>query len=116
MLLSRYSSASPRYARLLALTAALALVPGVACGPPPKPPPPPMDRFDPGLCPKLPPEDTSRPVDPNLEGVKADLAVPQVTGDRDGHTLARRELHARPPPGHQDVITDIFAFILAYKI
>jgi len=52
-------------------------LPGLTCGPPPKPPPPLMDRFDPALCPKLPPEDTSRPLDPNLDGVKADVALAQ---------------------------------------
>ncbi len=34
-----------------------------------------MARFNPALCPKPPPEDTSRPLDPNLEGVKAELRV-----------------------------------------
>jgi hypothetical protein len=35
-----------------------------------------MERFNAGLCPKAPPEDTSRPLDPNLDGVRADLALP----------------------------------------
>jgi hypothetical protein len=36
-----------------------------------------MDRFNAALCPKAPAEDTSRPVDPDLEGAKAELSVAQ---------------------------------------
>jgi hypothetical protein len=36
-----------------------------------------MERFNAGLCPRPLPEDTSRPLDPNLEGVHADLTLPQ---------------------------------------
>jgi hypothetical protein len=63
----------------MALAAAVPLALAAACGPPPKPPPPPMDKFNQALCPPLPPEDTSRPLDPALDGVKADLSLPQRT-------------------------------------
>ena len=54
----------------------MALVLGLAaCGGPQKPVAPPMARFNAALCPKPPAEDTSLPLDPNLEGVKADLLV-----------------------------------------
>jgi hypothetical protein len=62
---------------LVSLVSLAALAALVACGPPPKPPPPPMERFNAALCPTVPPEDTSRPLDPNLDGVRADLAVAQ---------------------------------------
>jgi len=55
---------------------AVLLALGVAgCGGPPSPVTAQMARFNPALCPKPPPEDLSRPLDPNLEGVKADLQV-----------------------------------------
>ncbi len=56
------------------LPALLALA---ACGGHAEAPPPGMDRFNAALCPKAPAEDTSRPVDPDLEGAKAELAVAQ---------------------------------------
>ncbi len=67
-----------RVGRRLSLAAALAALVAVsACGGPPPAPPPLMERFDSARCPKLPPEDLSRPLDPNLDGVKVDLILAQ---------------------------------------
>lgn len=64
----------PSARRLTAITlASVALT--TACGGPPKAAGPPMERFNAALCPKLPVEDATLPLDPNLEGVKADLGV-----------------------------------------
>jgi len=57
------------------LAGALLLVALVGCGGGPKSPTASMARFNPALCPATPREDTSRPLDPNLEGLKADLAL-----------------------------------------
>jgi len=47
----------------------------VSCGPPPSPALR-MPRFNAALCPALPREDLSRPLDPNLDGVKARIDLP----------------------------------------
>ncbi len=52
-----------------------ALAAAASCGPPPPPPLPPMARFNAAMCAPLAPEDRSRPLDPNLEGVRADVAL-----------------------------------------
>jgi hypothetical protein len=69
---SRSSFGATKAAAFLALGLALA---SAACGGKPKALPPGMDRFNAALCPKLPVESGSLPIDPNLEGVKADLGV-----------------------------------------
>ena len=53
----------------------LAVALGSGCEGPPKAPPITMDRFNAALCPRPPREDLSRPLDPTLEGVKADVAL-----------------------------------------
>jgi hypothetical protein len=47
----------------------------VGCGGGAKSPTAAMPRFNPALCPAPPREDTSRPLDPNLDGVGANLAL-----------------------------------------
>jgi hypothetical protein len=71
------SSAFARASRV-AFSAALALG-AFACGGGPKSPTQSMDRFNAALCPVPPHEDTSKPLDPNLDGVKADVVAASRT-------------------------------------
>jgi hypothetical protein len=63
-----------RCATLIVATLVLA-----GCGGGPKAPPPGMDRFNAALCAPLVAEDTHLPLDPNLEGIKADIALASRT-------------------------------------
>ena len=46
-----------------------------ACEGGPPPPPPVLDRFNPSMCPKIAPDRGTLPLDPAIEGVKANVSL-----------------------------------------
>jgi hypothetical protein len=77
---------APFSSRALVLGAALALL-ATACGGGAKAPPSTMARFNASLCPAAPRVDTSRPLDPALDGISASVSLMSrtVTSTRGVH-------------------------------